>query len=96
MNAAYMVTDSFHGTIFSINFNIPFTTLLNPSSNMNNRVLSILQITGLEDRIIYDNGKNEYPTTFFIDYDRVNSIIDTWREKSWTYIEATLNDGEKS
>ncbi|MEY8589121.1 polysaccharide pyruvyl transferase family protein [Phocaeicola sartorii] len=96
LNAAYMVTDSFHGTIFSINFNIPFTTLLNPSSNMNNRVLSILQITGLEDRIIYDNGKNEYPTTFFIDYDRVNSIIDTWREKSWTYIEATLNDGEKS
>ena len=27
--AVYVITDSFHGTAFSINFNIPFTTLLN-------------------------------------------------------------------
>jgi hypothetical protein len=30
--ASYIVTDSFHGTAFSINFNKPFTTLVNPSS----------------------------------------------------------------
>ena len=39
--AKYVVTDSFHGTAFSINFNIPFTTLVNPNSMMNSRVLSI-------------------------------------------------------
>lgn len=81
MNAAYMVTDSFHGTAFSINFNIPFTTLLNPSSNMNSRALSILEITGLKDRIIYDDGSNLLPKTLTVDYDRVNPIIDEWRKK---------------
>lgn len=90
MNAAYMVTDSFHGTAFSINFNIPFTTLLNPSSNMNSRALSILEITGLKDRIIYDDGSNLLPKTLTVDYDRVNPIIDEWRKKSENYIHESL------
>lgn len=90
MNAAYMVTDSFHGTAFSINFNIPFTTLLNPSSNMNSRALSILEITGLKDRIIYDDGSNLLPETLTVDYERVNPIIDEWRKKSENYIHESL------
>lgn len=90
MNAAYMVTDSFHGTAFSINFNIPFTTLLNPSSNMNSRALSILEITGLKDRIIYDDGSNQLPKTLTVDYNRVNPIVDDWRKKSENYIRESL------
>lgn len=90
MNAAYVVTDSFHGTAFSINFNIPFTTLLNPSSNMNSRALSILEITGLKDRVIYDDGSNQQPKTLTVDYDRVNPIINDWRNKSVAYIHNSL------
>lgn len=90
MNAAYMVTDSFHGTAFSINFNIPFTTLLNPSSNMNSRALSILEITDLKERIIYDDGSNQLPNSLYVDYDRVNPIIDEWRKKSENYIHESL------
>lgn len=90
MNAAYMVTDSFHGTAFSINFNIPFTTLLNPSSNMNSRALSILEITGLKNRLIYDDGSNQLPESLNVDYAKVNSIIDDWRKKSVDYIHNSL------
>ena len=90
MNAAYMVTDSFHGTAFSINFNVPFTTLLNPSSNMNSRALSILEITGLTDRIIYDDGKKLMPKTLRINYNKVNPIIEEWRSKSIDYIHDSL------
>ena len=86
MNASYMVTDSFHGTAFSINFNIPFTTLLNPSSNMNSRALSILEITKLQNRIIYDNGDNLVPSELSIDFARVNEIIDKWRVSSSEYL----------
>ena len=86
MNAAYMVTDSFHGTAFSINFNIPFTTLLNPSSNMNSRALSILKIAGLEDRILYDDGKNKMPSSLTINFNRVNDEIELWRLKSIQYL----------
>jgi hypothetical protein len=89
--AEYVVTDSFHGTAFSINYNKPFTTLVNPVSNMNSRVLSILEITGLTDRIIYDDGKNRMPESLTIDYAPVNKIINEWRDKSLRFIHNSLD-----
>lgn len=85
--AKYVVTDSFHGTAFSINFNIPFTTLVNPTSMMNSRVLSILKITGLESRIVYDapNGLHE-PTELTVDFTPVNKTLAEWRKKSLAFI----------
>ena len=92
LNAKYVVTDSFHGTAFSINFNIPFTTLVNPVSTMNSRVLSILKITGLESRIAYDYQKViDIPDNLSIDYDNVNHIIEDWRNKSTNYIIKSLS-----
>lgn len=92
LNAAYVVTDSFHGTAFSINFNIPFSTLLNPSSNMNSRVLSILEITNLKDRIIYDDGSKAIPQNLNIDYQEVNKTINKWRKKSEDFITTSINN----
>ena len=89
--ATYVITDSFHGTAFSINFNKPFTTLVNPVSNMNSRVMSILEITGLKDRIIYDDGKGRLPETLSVDYEPVNKIISEWREKSLSFIKKSLD-----
>lgn len=89
--AAYVITDSFHGTAFSINFNKPFTTLVNPVSNMNSRVLSILNITGLEDRIIYDNGTGEMPKTLSVDFTEANKNIECWRTKSLSFIRKSLD-----
>lgn len=85
--AKYVVTDSFHGTAFSINFNIPFTTLVNPTSMMNSRVLSILKITGLESRIVYDSSSGlKEPTVLTIDFSPVNKTLAEWREKSLSFI----------
>lgn len=90
-NAKYVVTDSFHGTAFSINFNIPFTTLVNPVSMMNSRVLSILKITNLEDRIIYDNKRAlPVPEKLYIDFSSVNSTLEAWRKKSFEFINHSL------
>ena len=90
-DAEYVVTDSFHGTAFSINFNKPFTTLVNPVSNMNSRVMSILEITRLKDRIIYDDGKNRMPDSLIIDYQEVNKIMNEWRKKSIDFIKKALS-----
>lgn len=85
--AKYIVTDSFHGTAFSINFNVPFTTLVNPVSMMNSRVLSILKITGLENRIIFDNKKAlSVPSTLNIDFTPVNNTLNIWRKKSLDFL----------
>lgn len=91
LNAKYVVTDSFHGTAFSINFNIPFTTLVNPVSMMNSRVLSILKITQLESRIVYDEISGlKYPTVLSIDFTLVNRILDEWRNKSINFLSRSL------
>ena len=83
VKAKYVVTDSFHGTAFSINFNVPFTTLVNPSSMMNSRVLSILKITDLESRIVYDTIDGNYaPVSTNVDFNNSNKILDEWRKKS--------------
>ena len=55
--ASYVVTDSFHGTMFSLIFNIPFYTYIAvPSSS--SRILNILKRLNLLDRVI-DFGKEE-------------------------------------
>ena len=90
--AQYVITDSFHGTAFSINFNKPFTTLVNPVSNMNSRVLSILEITQLTSRVIYDDGDNIMPKDLTIDFRPVNQIIERWRKKSIDFIHKSLQE----
>ena len=89
-NAVYVITDSFHGTAFSINFNIPFTTLLNPVSNLNSRALSILQLTNTMDRLIYDDGSNKIPTKLKMDFVPVNQTIDEWKSKSLSFIQTEM------
>lgn len=53
-NAKCVLTDSYHGTLFSIKFNKPFATLARFSEksniNQNERLHDLLQITGLNDR----------------------------------------------
>lgn len=89
-HAAYVITDSFHGTAFSINFNIPFTTLLNPASSLNARALSILKLTGTESRLIYDDGTGKEPASLEVDFRPVNQIIAAWKEKSLQFIKDSL------
>ena len=88
--AAYVITDSFHGTAFSLNFNIPFTTLLNPASNINSRALSILKLTGTESRLIYDDGTNKVPETLKMDFNQINKTIEKYREKSLNFLNDNL------
>lgn len=89
-HAAYVITDSFHGTAFSINFNIPFTTLLNPASNLNGRVLSILEQTGTMSRLIYDDGTNKEPDLLDFDFAPINKIISANKEVSLSFLKTYL------
>lgn len=74
-NARFMITDSFHGTAFAINFNTQFVNILPDGTATRNQ--SILELTGLMDRIVTDYQDFSFYDKQ-IDYKRVNSII---REK---------------
>lgn len=70
-------TNSYHGMLFSIYFNVPFWI-----GNYGNRITSFLQVLGLEERMIKNDLNYESP----IDYERVNVIIDELRRGSLEYI----------
>ncbi len=71
--ATCMVTDSFHGTAFAINFNTPFVEVL-PNNNTGTRNMSILKMTGLSDRILTDVEDIELAKKH-IDFTNTNEIL---------------------
>ncbi|MBQ6995558.1 MAG: polysaccharide pyruvyl transferase family protein [Lachnospiraceae bacterium] len=78
-NAEYMITDSFHGTAFAINFNTQFVNVVHDETATRNQ--SLLQLTGLTDRIVIDK-KNFDIFNKKIDFSKVNEIIEENRKKS--------------
>lgn len=79
-NAEYILTDSFHATVFSIIFNKKFLDIM-PKNNTGTRIMSILKLFNIPNRILdkYDNyGKIDEK----IDYEDVNRRIIVEREKS--------------
>ena len=74
-----MITDSFHGTAFAINFNTPFVEVL-PNNNTGTRNMSILRLTGLSNRILKDDDIDLAMTT--IDFAETNRILEKKREES--------------
>jgi hypothetical protein len=76
----YMVTDSFHGTVFALLFNKKFAVIM-PNDGTGTRIKSILELTNLESRIITD--LNDFSVVEReIDYGPVNEIIGKERERS--------------
>ncbi len=88
VKAKYVVTNSFHGLAFSINFNKDFfVDLLPPPSKVNSRLENLLELTGLKGRLI-DNIGDNYDAE--ISWAKVNSIIEKEREKSKGYLKRIL------
>lgn len=90
MNASYVITDSFHGTAFSILFNKPFIALGNKARGLS-RFNSLLKLFGLEDRLVCDI--ESFDIKYFdqpINYDKVNKKLDELREESFKYLNDSL------
>lgn len=82
-DATYIMTDSFHGTAFSLIFNKQFSVFLPPKSS--ERLHSILNLTMQSNRI--HTGSSD-PSTIFreINYSTVNRILDEGRCFSIEYL----------
>lgn len=87
-NATYLVTDSFHGTAFAINFNTQFVEVL-PNTGTSSRNQSILELTGLTDRIVRDLNDFSYIDQE-IDFKEANEKIGTSRIESIRILEEML------
>ncbi len=85
----YFITDSFHGTAFALNFNRQFVEIL-PNNSTGSRNLSILKLTGLEDRIVRDYTDFSIADRM-IDYAPVNHILERERLKSISILKTLCN-----
>lgn len=87
-DAAYIVTDTFHGSVFSIKYNKQFCTIVR---DMNNQKLTyLLKQFGLEDRIVKDLAMMTIIMDNSIDYQQVNRIIEDEKKRSLEYIHNEL------
>ncbi len=92
-NASFVITNSFHGLLFSLIMNKPFYLIHRGEENEwakhEERMTNILQLVGLENRFIYEkNLPAEFD--FNIDYDTVNSTISEFREDSLHYLKRSF------
>ena len=87
-NASYIVTDTFHGSVFSIKYNKAFCTIIR---NMNNQKLSyLLKQFHLESRIINDIDKLDSILTTPIDYKEINEYIAKETRCSIEYLKTNI------
>ena len=96
-NASYVITDTFHGTIFSIKHNKPFVSIIQGENNWGSnasKVGFLLQQLNLSSRIINnaDNLTTHLDTP--IDYVAVNHTLATLRNNSLQFLHGALNKAE--
>lgn len=85
-NATYVVTNSFHGTAFSILFHKSFYCVY--ENDQNNRIDNLLNIVGLEERHLTD----ALPTKLNdgIIWEHVDKYLDEERVKSYHFLDLAL------
>lgn len=88
-NAEFVVTNSFHGTVFSINFSKPFYSVIKSRHSTNSRLTSILQKLALEDRILAVGSP--LPEIKDIDFTIPAQRLEAEREHSFSYIKKALD-----
>ncbi|KZX11062.1 polysaccharide pyruvyl transferase family protein [Methanobrevibacter curvatus] len=95
-NAKYIVTNSFHGLIFSILFNKKFITV--PNTETPQRSEEIINILNLNDNLFYsfNDFKKIKSNDFNIDYDKVEEKLEILGAKSLEFLKNSLKHEEKS
>ena len=92
-NAEVVLTNSYHGTLFSINLGAEFYTLRDPKSK-DQRITSILDILGLSHRIVAspEDIKNRSEK---IDYETVWKTRNIYKNKSLEYLKKSIGEADE-
>jgi polysaccharide pyruvyl transferase WcaK-like protein len=84
--AGFIVTNSLHGTIFSMLMKKPFFVF--PREHGDKKIDGLLRQFGLEDRKIGNSGSvSEEP----IDYEHVYQVLNRKRKESYDFLQKAIN-----
>ncbi len=91
-NAKYVLTSSFHGVVFSIVFHVPFLVYLRTETLFagNDRIITLLDELGLNDRIVNLDKNVIQLLTTNIDWDVVELKLRALRKDSISFLRDSL------
>ena len=87
-NAEYVITDTFHGTVFSIILEKRFATIVRESNAQ--KLGSLLSQFGLSDRQVTQLSELETVITGDIDYKNANAVRKRGREAAMKYLRTAI------
>ena len=88
--ADFIVTDSFHGTVFSILFNKPFIAIANKERG-NSRFESLLKQFDLQHRLIHkESDITPALLTQTIDFDSINAKLEVLKAESFNFLKQAI------
>ena len=88
--AGYVVTNSFHGTAFSVNFGKQFYTVIPLGKSNNSRQKSILKLMGCEERMLTEGS--EMPAIERLDTNRIVERLKEERQKSINFLKNAIDE----
>lgn len=90
-SASYVVTSSFHGTAFAVNFGIPLFSVVNELNGSDDRQASLLSRLGIENCLV-PVGKSFDDISPSYDVETEQEILNTLRGESINYLENSIYD----
>ena len=97
-NAKYVCTDSFHGTIFSVNFHREVRVFVKHAGNAtvgdNSRLFDVLKRLSIEKQLITEYVKGTRISESYIDYNHVEELLSIERENSMKYVESIVKSAD--
>ena len=91
MNASFVLTTSFHGTAFAVNFNIPFYSIINKNRGGNARIIDLLHDLHLHNRVIEESQDTSLiDFTEQVPFDLSASILSKMRDDSLKFLDNSL------
>lgn len=95
-NAAYVCTDSFHGSVFSAIYERTFFTFTryqnDEKDSTNSRLYSFLKMTGLEDRLFRPDQPLQDRDFISMEFSSAKERMEGCRRRSMDYLEHALKD----
>lgn len=90
-DAEIVLTTSFHGTAFAVNFGKPVLSVVKGLQSSDSRQAGLLRDLGLENNILPVNSDLPSSSRAFYDVDKMTQNLGLMREKSFEFLKNTLN-----
>ncbi len=92
-SADFVVTNSFHGTVFSTNFNIPFISV--KPIHGQNRITDFLALVGLAERFVQD-AKDVEVLPFEVSFLDANAALEIERARCYSVLDGFFSAEERN